>query len=301
MDEQLLIKVIDGAATEAETTMVAEWLEASPENRELYFRIKDILDVQRTGGYSIDAAAAWRKVSAKTSRGIPVWRAAAAVLLLAAGISGAWYFFGGRQAPEMEMVVAKEQRRETLPDGTVLWLRPGASYRFGSGFGKTDRNVEVTGTAYFEAAAAALPFIVNIQGMEVQVLGTRFTVAAGSVVVQEGKVKAVSGTEEVVVMPDERVSAAGGKLVKEKVNAGLFAAWKDGEYTFSNTSLQEISSMIKNNYGYDVEIKQPESFAGTAISGHVLIDSDEALQTVLSSMLYARVNKNGNTIIIQPR
>jgi ferric-dicitrate binding protein FerR (iron transport regulator) len=66
-----------------------------------------------------------------------------------------------------------------LPDGTQIWLNAASSLRFPTAFAGKERRVEITGEAYFEVVRNKnIPFIVSVNGAEVQVLGTHFNVMA---------------------------------------------------------------------------------------------------------------------------
>jgi hypothetical protein len=66
-----------------------------------------------------------------------------------------------------------------LPDGSLVWLNSTSSIHFPTAFIGKERRVEIAGEAYFEIAKNRdMPFIVSVNGAEVQVLGTHFNVNA---------------------------------------------------------------------------------------------------------------------------
>jgi ferric-dicitrate binding protein FerR (iron transport regulator) len=68
----------------------------------------------------------------------------------------------------------------TLPDGTHVWLNAASSITFPTTFTGKERNVQLTGEAYFEVAKNKnMPFkITTPKGAKVEVLGTHFNVNA---------------------------------------------------------------------------------------------------------------------------
>jgi transmembrane sensor len=108
------------------------------------------------------------------------------------------------------------QYQLSLPDGTKVWLNAGSSIRYPVVFNGSERNVEITGEAYFEVSplltsppdgggGKKIPFIVNILpsfggagGGRVEVLGTHFNINAYDdeevvkTTLLEGSVKVVS-------------------------------------------------------------------------------------------------------------
>ncbi|HEY0769382.1 MAG TPA: FecR family protein, partial [Sphingobacteriaceae bacterium] len=98
------------------------------------------------------------------------------------------------------------QYQVILPDGSKVWLNAGSSLRFPTAFTGKERQVELTGEAYFEIAKITtlsssgrdkqrMPFKVKTDKANVEVLGTHFNVMAyaeeGSVntTLLEGSVK----------------------------------------------------------------------------------------------------------------
>jgi transmembrane sensor len=78
-----------------------------------------------------------------------------------------------------EEVLAKAGARTSLllPDGTRVWLNSNSKLRYGRGFNSQDREVVLEGEAYFEVTKdAGKPFIVHAATIDIEVLGTSFTV-----------------------------------------------------------------------------------------------------------------------------
>lgn len=65
----------------------------------------------------------------------------------------------------------------TLPDGTIVYLNANSYLEYDNDFNKTDRNVSLTGEAYFDVAHnSQSPFIVHTSRATIKVLGTKFNV-----------------------------------------------------------------------------------------------------------------------------
>jgi transmembrane sensor len=72
-----------------------------------------------------------------------------------------------------------------LEDGSRIWLNAASTLQFPVHFNTNERRVVLTGEAYFEVASALAPktgqkksFIVNVDNMEVQAIGTSFNISA---------------------------------------------------------------------------------------------------------------------------
>nr|WP_295863337.1 FecR domain-containing protein [uncultured Chitinophaga sp.] len=316
LDYTLLIKFIDGQASPAETAEVTAWLEAAPANRELYFRVKDILDQQRVSAVTREETdGRWQQVAGQLQAAaapVPVQRLrwlkyAAAVLVLAGGGIAAYIL---QQSPREEPLLTLVSQKATvqhmvLPDSTRVWIKPGSQLRY--------RNVKdglrelwLEGSGYFEVVKnTATPFRIHTPGITVTVLGTSFTVNDDqhntNVIVNTGMVKASAQEQDMLVRPGQRATVVSNTLRMDSVNAQLFAAWKDGDYKFENTAVGELKELLEANYGYEVTILQPQKFRTTSISGRMLITDAQSLCHSLSGMLEADVRKEGNRIIIQPK
>ena len=64
-----------------------------------------------------------------------------------------------------------------LPDSTRVWINSDSKVSYGKDFGKENREVTLTGEAYFDVTRNAdKPFIIHTQAMDIRVLGTEFNV-----------------------------------------------------------------------------------------------------------------------------
>lgn len=155
------------------------------------------------------------------------------------------------------------QYQVDLPDGTKVWLDAQSSFRYPVNFSGKERNVEITGEAYFEVAHnKSMPFKVKSIGQTVEVLGTHFNVMAypGEKLIKttllEGSVKISSTTAAQVIVPGQQaqVSAAAIKVVEADVEDAV--AWKNGYFKF-HENLEGIMNKIAR--WYNVEIIYEES------------------------------------------
>ncbi len=149
-----------------------------------------------------------------------------------------------------------------LSDGTKVWLNSETSLRYPVRFTERERRVYLRGEAYFEVAYDnRYPFVVNVGGMEVKVLGTRFnvncydrdtirtTLVDGSVCIKD-----VFSDRETLLCPDEMATyCRSTRLVtKEKVDPFVYTAWKEGKFVFENETVEEIMKRLSR--WYDIEV-----------------------------------------------
>jgi transmembrane sensor len=162
------------------------------------------------------------------------------------------------------------QYQLVLSDGTKVWLNASSSIRFPSTFTGKERNVTITGEAYFEVAKnAAMPFTVNAKNMAVQVLGTHFNVMAYddensiNTTLLEGSVKVTKGAAHAMLVPGQqsRIDKE-GEIKIETTDVEEATAWKNGLFQFNGYSIETIMRQISR--WYDVEVQ----YEGAIPTGH---------------------------------
>jgi ferric-dicitrate binding protein FerR (iron transport regulator) len=152
-----------------------------------------------------------------------------------------------------------------LADGTKVWLNAMSSLRFPAVFKGVERQVELTGEAYFEVAKnKAMPFIVKSGFQAVRVLGTHFDVNAYTdessikTTLLEGSVEVSNQYAKTIIAPGQQsVSGDQGGLLKREVDTEKEVAWKNGIFSFDGDDLKTIMRQVSRWYNVDV------SYSGT--------------------------------------
>lgn len=149
----------------------------------------------------------------------------------------------------------------TLPDGSKVWLNAASSLHYPTAFREKNRQVELTGEAYFEIAAdREKPFRVKVNGMEIVVLGTHFNVMAYAdektcrTTLLEGAVKLEKNAQQLLLRPGQegRLQADKTAFTLLPANADEAVAWKNGLFHFEQADIQSIARQIAR--WYDVEV-----------------------------------------------
>ncbi|MBD1362677.1 FecR family protein [Mucilaginibacter sp. ZT4R22] len=143
-----------------------------------------------------------------------------------------------------------------LPDGSIAWLNAASRLVFPSTFrGQKQREVELTGEAYFEVAKnKAVPFIVKSRGQQVQVLGTHFNIKSYEdepvtrTTLLEGSVRVNSTLLEPGQQAEK--TAAGVYVVTADIDEVM--GWKNNYIVFQDEKIENI--MRKISRWYDVEV-----------------------------------------------
>ncbi len=172
------------------------------------------------------------------------------------------------------------QYQMVLSDGSKVWLNAASSIRFPTTFAGKERQVEITGEAYFEVAHLAnKPFIVSTGSTSVKVLGTHFNIKAyddepaAFITLLEGSVNVSKNLEAVILKPGQQASVGQGIQVAAAVDMEQVMAWKNGAFVFGESmTVKEIMQQLSR--WYDVEVvyqNQPAGHIGGSISRNVNI------------------------------
>lgn len=160
----------------------------------------------------------------------------------------------------------------TLADGSTATLNVASSITYPTAFSGADRKVSITGEVYFEVAHAVspqepaqkLPFLVNANGVQVEVLGTHFNVNAYSdedatkTTLLEGAVKIRAGHQQQMLAPGQQALVTNGpgadhpiRLVKN-ADVDEAMAWLNGKFRFHNAGVETVMRQVAR--WYDVEV-----------------------------------------------
>nr|WP_129734732.1 FecR family protein [Parabacteroides goldsteinii] len=242
------------------------------------------------------------------------YAAVAAIWLLT--MLGTWYFSvqpAKEISPKLtEFYVPYGDRQEiTLSDGTTVWVNAGSVLIYPSEFKADTRTVFLSGEAYFNVAKnPEQPFIVSTQHLDVQALGTMFSVDAypGAsetvATLEEGSIQVDVKSAEVpvsVLKPNEQLvySHETHQFRVNKVDAEQVSAWKDGYLIFKDATFEEVIVALERKYNVTINYNAEKYKERTY---YVKFNPDESIEdalTILSHLIeHFRYKVNGKTISI---
>lgn len=176
-----------------------------------------------------------------------------------------------------------------LPDGSKVWLNAESSLSFPNTFNPNERRVTLNGEAYFDIAKnKKAPFIVSVDDMQIEVLGTKFNVDAYkdspriSTTLVEGSVKVSQGMQNIVLEPNQQSSwdKRSKKFSIQDIDTKLSTAWKNGYFIFENTNIKTIMSQLSR--WYDIEVEYLGDISQKEYTGSILKRS--TIQEVLNML-----------------
>lgn len=274
--KHLSIKVMEGRATDEDFQVLNQWYssfddsQAFIESNSSKEEIKQRIFSRIKKNISKDQKPA-RNIS-------KYYGLVAAFALFILSFGGAYFYFlqTGQLRQDNEISFNEKfikstelgQRRTfKLPDGTIVKLNSGSTISFTYDFKQHTRNVILSGEAFFDVVRdEKRPFIISANGVEVEVLGTSFSVKAdGSnevVAVKSGKVKVSSikdGSEVYLEKGEMAERLKNNQLLQSTIlnNEQVFG-WVDQKLVFSDSSLKDVFTAVEKWFG--VEISYPADF-----------------------------------------
>lgn len=157
-----------------------------------------------------------------------------------------------------------------LPDGSAVRLNAASTLIFPEEFDPKQRTVKLTGEAFFEISkiknrdGTAVPFFVQCNEQEIQVLGTKFNVSSYSedkstvTTLMEGSVKinynSTIKKEAIILKPNEQaISTLGQNTYKREVDNQSDIAWTKDQFEFVAEPLESVMVKLARWYDFDFE------------------------------------------------
>jgi len=161
----------------------------------------------------------------------------------------------------------------TLPDGSSGWLNSGSTLEFPVIFTGKQRNLKLTGEAWFDVIKnPEIPFVVDAAGIDVIALGTKFNVLAYpddnfvDITLESGKVivkrKVLFKNKLIAELnPGDKV-----KILKDdfnpkkdsKVETKNFTSWRKGTLIIRKEKMKEVVKRLERWYNVTIKIEDKE-------------------------------------------
>lgn len=279
-----------------ETEFIGKWKQA---NEKEYGALQQLLSSTEQHSdlpvemLSIDVNAAWMKVNKKrtSTKSIPLnlnkfrWIAVAASICLLIG-SGIW--FSKSYNPIVTFSSGDTSSQSiTLADGSIVTLNKNSSLEYQKRM-KTQRNVKLTGEAFFEVARnEAVPFIIETNNARVKVLGTSFNVKTNergtTVHVKTGKVELSKDNKKIILTAGEQGLLSSEKIEKQAINNENYLAWKTKKLVFDKKSIIEVAAALQEYYNTPIIIQgnAQNCKVSTAFTSETLIQALDELKLLL--------------------
>ena len=340
--DPLISKYLSGNATNGEIEEFLHWLKASPQNRK-YYAQSQMLWFSSDNNSQENNQYQWELVQLKIQERevinlkkdtiltdsrhlINRFIRIAAVIIMLIGISGFFFFMNGSKnnsnfAQNILEVPYGSMSILTLPDGTKLWVNSGSKLTYNSDYGKKNRDIYLTGEAYFDVAKnRKLPFVVHALNVKIKAIGTSFNVKAypdekkvettliqGLVEIEKSGSKSIillNPSQKIIIpeveKPEPIVQKNQKVQLSKKMNVSMEAtdtaiildkeidtekeiSWKNGKLIFDREPLSSLTVKLERRYDVDFYF-ETEKLKEYKYSG---IFMDLSLEQILEAMKYS--------------
>jgi transmembrane sensor len=337
--DDLLIRYLIGSVSVLEKQEAIAWINSNKDHARYFDQLKDIYQlgkvIQKPSGFDKEKSLERIKlkfyqtkyfelknpgnpqVHQKFSYKLALSIAAVFFLALSLGFFARFVIETKTILPVSQSLVFNEitaplgsRTHVVLPDGTRVWLNAGSKIRYPMNFLNGDREVALTGEAYFEVKKVEKKrFIVKTSELAIRVWGTKFNVRAypedatiqttlveGSVSIL--KLKGKNPEKETFLVPNQTAIfyINGRKPAEQKVNNKtivaksdsmvkieplvktiLYTSWKDEKWIIEGQTLGYLAKEFERRYKLQI------SFDNEAIKNYKFngILTDETFEQVL--------------------
>ena len=295
IDEEVLVAFLKGELDAAQAAAVEAWYDRSAANRRMLGQVYYILYVSDriNDAAGIDVERSLRQFKRRMHAGRRISLRRSAVRIAAAAVIAAVLLAGGlttvllskRLAQPVTVVTQLGERSQVvLPDGTKVWLNSSSSVEYVAPFFSRQRRVKMEGEAYFEVEHdRRAPFVVSTNGLDIEVLGTRFNIRNDdnehrvTTVLLEGAVKAyASGREQASVRlhPAQQLvfdTRTHAMRLTDCPSAERSINWIDGRFCFEHDTFGEIVAELKRYYNVDIRFMD-NRLRDMRFSGHFRVE-----------------------------
>ena len=328
----LIIDQLTGVVSDENRALLVEWRTMSDENERFFIEMQKMWDVLKlsNGNKSFNEHRAYHlfkeRVFAETGltqkvqiKRISLARSIAsyAAILLPLMILSYFTFRYFASEPEHKNVVTLSEvnvpngskTQLKLKDGTMVWLNSGSKVQYDSDFGETNRNIHISGEAYFEVTKNEnLPFVVKANNVEVKVLGTCFNVNAYErteniqVALLQGRVEMSTGKDNAITLKPGELACY--NTITEQVSVSPNATkyildWMDNRLIFNGESFEKIAKILERNFNVEIKIYNRKilnrQFAGDFVNNETI----EQILRIMSTNGNFKYQITGNVVEIR--
>ncbi|TKG94997.1 FecR family protein [Puteibacter caeruleilacunae] len=184
-----------------------------------------------------------------------------------------------------------------LPDGSRVWLNAGSELKYPQEFNLEQREVELSGEAFFDVEKMDIPMLVKAGEMDVKVFGTEFNVYAYpnedilETQLVSGKVSVISSNAKgkrvsTPLIPGRQAVYSKQKkhvVVSNIVNLKHVAGWRNNLFAFKDEPFKRILNTIERNYNVEI-VLEDETIGEASFNG---IISSMAIERVMEIFAYS--------------
>ena len=333
-EKQAIVNYLSGKYSLADSKILNIWLGRNNKNKLLFDQLSDIWQSAnlKSTQSKIDINQAWNDIQKQINinehkKNKLVWNEIlryAAVFIVAILLGGAGYHFISKNSHQVKKKSFVEyfaplgsRSFVQLADGSKVWINAGSTLKYSNSFGLDNRQLVLTGEAFFEVEKNEnLPFVVKTSEINIVAIGTKFNVKAYSeentieTTLIEGSVKLESSTvnlqNNLILKPNEKAvfikknqsieligqtkneealeTASDPKLeIIKSVDPDPIVSWKDKRWVIKNEKLGLLATKLERRFDvniiFDEEVLKEFYFGGTL--------EDENIEQIMQAISYS--------------
>lgn len=236
-----------------------------------------------------------------------LWLKIAAILIIALLMSSVWFYnqsmekYAYRQEQTIRIPYGAKTQF-TMPDGSLVWLNSGSAITFSSDFSEK-REVYLKGEAFFDVQKKKIPFSVNTDYGQVNVLGTAFNVQAYSqsefaITLVRGSVQVNRNQQNEMLSPGEQARIVNNQLTKSEVGTELYTSWKDGKLIFKREPFTSLMERLERWFNVRIEYS-PNDFSDLWYSGTIENETITEVMEMISMAAPVKFSFDSKTRVIK--
>lgn len=307
---EALSSILNGNPSDEEKSLFDKWISENEAHKKTFEYLSGIKAEQKSEVIKWDKEKIWNITQGKIRENrfrktLTLWRSIAASVAILFLVSTFFFLYSG--FPTMNKVATIKTETPygittmvELSDGSVIYLNAGSELQYPAVFNKDERKVILSGEAYFDISKnKEKPFIVEVGGIDIKVLGTKFNVQSyyddseivttlieGSVSLRDSDKP--THQDKIILKPNNK--AVFNKRLKhfqiKPVNdASAYISWLKGNYFFEDEQFLSIIKKLERGFNVnikvDVEKLQNEKYTG-------MFDNNESLEEIIDIMKLKR-------------
>lgn len=266
MDKESLHRYFAGKTSPEEERDIIRWTAASQENYRRFLEERKWWNAFLVRYDSIPA-----EKNTRQKKTINLWLVStiAASIALLICLTRLYYVTDTPDDKWQSVWVPPGQRAQViLDDGTKIWLNSQSTLLYPTSFKGSKRIVKLNGEGYFEVEKNKdIPFIVETEKYDVEVLGTTFNIFAynknelfeasllsGSIRIKPKEEKA----PVITLKPNEMLADAGGELQIKEIGHLDHFRWREGLISLDDERFEDLIKKFALYFDIRITIENPE-------------------------------------------
>jgi transmembrane sensor len=280
MSDEKLVRYLLDEMDEDERLQVKSWIDTSMPNKR-YFEHFELIwrkskQLEKTS--TINENAAWERFQKRISQPqqpapvMPInkkmnWLRVAATVIVTLAVLSVYLIMNMRSNQPVSLASHNTTLTDTLPDESIVTLNKNSTLTYEEKSGAASyRKTKLAGEAFFNVRAdKSKPFIVEVDRIEVEVVGTSFNIksVAGrtEIIVESGTVSVTKNNTTVTLTRGEKiVIPLNAELPEKQKNQDrLYNYYRSKEFVCDNTPLWKLIEVLNEAYGTDIVIENPKA------------------------------------------